>query len=90
MFLQGVLGEAWWLDVVFWWCNCGGMRGERGVFAVVFSGLNNTPRFWDLFCWLLVLGVFRLGVGHLKLSLGRTTLGRATAKDRFSRRLVIR
>ena len=61
-----------------------------GVLAVVFSGLNNTPRFWDLFCWLLVLGVFRLGVGHLKLSLGRTTLGRATAKDRFSRRLVIR
>jgi hypothetical protein len=31
--------------MVFWWCNRGGLRGERGVLDGGFPGLKNTPLF---------------------------------------------
>jgi hypothetical protein len=48
-FLQGVFSKNRVLDVVFCWCGCGDLRGKRGVLAVTFSALKNTPTFRDLF-----------------------------------------
>jgi hypothetical protein len=34
--------------VVFWWCNRGGLRGERGVFDGGFLDQKNTPLWLNL------------------------------------------
>jgi hypothetical protein len=47
------------LDVVFWWCVCGGMRGKRGQETYSFQGTKSTPRGPELF-WV---GCFREGLG---------------------------
>jgi hypothetical protein len=40
-----VFGEKRLLDVVFWWCSCGGLRGKRGQETIIKSGAKNTPTF---------------------------------------------
>jgi hypothetical protein len=45
----GDFGEKACFGVVFWWCDCGELRGWCGVLAVTFWALKNTPTFSDLF-----------------------------------------
>jgi hypothetical protein len=52
----GVFGKNGRFYVVFWWWERGGLRGERGVLAACFLGLENAPRFRGLF-----FGVSRFG-----------------------------
>jgi len=52
----GYFAEKTCLDVVFWWCERGGMRGKRGVLAVTFSVAKNAPGLEIYFFGLPVLG----------------------------------
>jgi hypothetical protein len=53
--------------MVFWWCNRGGLRGERGVLGDGFPELKNTPRLLNfsveiVFYWLAYANTGSLGV----------------------------
>jgi hypothetical protein len=43
----GGFGENACFVVVFWWCECGGLRGWCGVLAVTFLMSENTPSFFE-------------------------------------------
>jgi hypothetical protein len=45
----GVFEKSGGFDVVFWWCECGVLRGWRGVLAVTFLSGKNVTGFRGLF-----------------------------------------
>jgi hypothetical protein len=46
---RGFLRKMVYLMMVFCWCERGGSVVQRGVLAVTFLGLKNTPRILGLF-----------------------------------------
>jgi hypothetical protein len=45
----GVFAKTVVQDVVFWWSDCGVLRGKRGGLAVTFFSAENPPPFSTLF-----------------------------------------